>query len=87
MAIKKMTIQINKEKNEICILLNKDFYNLEEIRNALEDFYEVCDGKIFEEEKHKIKIVLKPKEHLMIEMLGHEFCNYSLGLMKNKTLV
>ena len=87
MEIKKIAIQINKEKNEILILLNKHFYNIESISNALEDFKDICCGKFSDAGKDYIKIILKLKDKSMIEILGHEFCNYSLGLMKNKMLV
>lgn len=82
-----MAIQINKEKNEIIILLNKNFYNIESIKNALEDFKDICCGELIYAENNYIKIVLKLKDKSMIEILGDEFCNYSLGLMKNKMLV
>ncbi len=82
-----MAIQINKEKNEICILLNKDFYNIEEIKSTLKDFKEVCKGEVKEKKENQIKIILKPNENSVINSLGHEFCNYSLGLMKNHSVV
>jgi len=82
-----MTVKVDKQKNEICIFLNKDFYNMKVVKDALEDFKEVCNGKIKDDEKNKIKVILKPYKTLEINILGYEFCNYSLGLMKNYLIV
>jgi hypothetical protein len=64
------------------IKLNKRFYDEKAIREALNDFKEVCNGKILND---KIEIELEPKED--IKVLKEEFCNYVLGLMKNKNAV
>jgi len=81
-----MSIKIDKNKREICISLNKKFYDTKAVKESLADFKEVCEGKI-KEDKYAINIVLKPKEKDMLSVLGYEFCNYALGLMKNKMLV
>ncbi|MBU4204938.1 HxsD-like protein [Patescibacteria group bacterium] len=83
----RIKMEINREKNEIFILLNKHFYNIESISNALEDFKDICCGELSDAGKDYIQIILKLKDKSMIEILGYEFCNYSLGLMKNKLLV
>ncbi len=62
--------------------LNKQFYNLEAVKEALSDFSKICDGKIINE---SIEIELIPKEDS--KFLAEEFSNYVLGLMKNKSLV
>lgn len=64
------------------IKLNKKFYNKEIVKEALDDFKKVCEGKILND---NIEVELEPKEN--VEMLREEFCNYVLGLMKNKVLV
>lgn len=64
------------------IELNNKFYNKEAIKEALKDFREVCNGKIL---NNVIEIELEPKEK--VENLQEEFCNYVLGLMKNKIMV
>ncbi len=64
------------------IKLNNKFYSKEIIEEALKDFKEVCDGKILND---SLEIELKPKEN--VDKLNNEFCNYVLGLMKNKMLV
>jgi hypothetical protein len=64
------------------IKLNKKFYNKEAVKEALQEFKEVCKGNVLNDE---IEVELKPKEN--IDLLEEEFCNYVLGLMKNKMLV
>lgn len=64
------------------IKLNKEFYDEESIGEALRDFDGVCEGRIIDD---SIEVELEPKEE--VEQLKEEFCNYVLGLMKNRTLV
>ena len=64
------------------IKLDKKFYDLNAIKEALEDFKEVCEGKILND---TIEVQLNPKGD--INNLDGEFCNYVLGLMKNNMLV
>lgn len=64
------------------IKLNNKFYNKEAVEEALDDFKEVCQGRILNE---KIEVELEPKEET--ENLQEEFCNYVLGLMKNNVMV
>ena len=59
------------------IKLNKKFYNKKAVKEALDKFKGVCAGEIINND-------------MMIELeeddkdLEKEFCNYVLGLMKNK---
>ena len=62
--------------------LNSNFYNKEAIIEALNDFKDVCEGKILNGD---MEIELQPKEEN--KNLKQEFCNYVLGLMKNKIMV
>ncbi len=64
------------------IKLNNEFYNKGIVKEALKDFKGVCEGKIL---NNNIEVELKPKEE--IKYLKEEFCNYVLGLMKNKSIV
>ena len=64
------------------IRLNRGFYNKDTIKEALNDFKNVCKGRIL---NNSIEIELESKEE--VPHLEEEFCNYVLGLMKNKTLV
>ena len=71
--------------NEIMIKLNKQFYDLGVVKESIKDFNEVCIGKI--KNKERIEVTLKPKDKSILNILGNEFYNYVLGLMKNKTIV
>lgn len=71
-----------KKEEKVKVKLNKQFYNKEIIEETLKDFKRVCTGKIL---NGVMEVELKPKEN--IPKLKEEFCNYVLGLMKNKTLV
>ncbi len=64
------------------ITLNRNFYDREAILEALEDFCEVCDGRIGND---YFEIELDADED--IENLEEEFGNYVLGLMKHEGLV
>ena len=64
------------------IRLNNKFYSKESVEEALKDFEEICKGNILSDD---IEVELKPKES--VKQLKEEFCNYVLGLMKNKMLV
>ena len=64
------------------IKLNNKFYNKEAVKEALIDFKDVCKGNILND---SMEIELEAKEN--VKQLHGEFCNYVLGLMKNKTLV
>ena len=64
------------------ISLNNKFYEKSAVKEAIADFKEVCNAKIIDD---SIEVEIDPKEK--IENIEEEFCNYVLGLMKNKTLV
>lgn len=67
------------ENNTVILTFNKNFYPGEIIRQSMADFHDVCDSG-FEGEK----LVLKPKSNeIDIELLGYEFYNYLLGLIKS----
>jgi hypothetical protein len=72
-------VKINKAKNEVLVNFNEQFYQKEFIDRAVLDFKEVCDIK-----KTKEGLLLRPKQELCIDVLGYEFYNYVLGLMKNQ---
>ena len=73
------------EKEEIRIKLNKDFYDINAIKDALSDFKKVCEGRV--EDSEGVVVILRPKEKVSKEELSSEFCNYVLGMMKNKAYV
>ena len=68
----------DKEKNEVLLRFNPIFYTNQAIKQAVSDFSDVCDVTEAED-----GIVLKPKEG-DVEVIGYEFYNYVLGLMKNQ---
>ena len=63
--------------------MDKGFYDKRAVDEALHDFNGVCEGRILND---KMEIELVPKGEIK-EPLKEEFCNYVLGLMKNKTFV
>lgn len=72
-------IKISKKKNEVLVNLNRQFYNEGSIKQAVLDFKDICSV-----EEKKEKILLKPKQSKDIDLLGYEFYNHVLGLMKNR---
>jgi hypothetical protein len=72
-------IKVNLAKNEVVVSFNDRFYPMEFVEKAITDFSGICSIK-----KIKTGILLKPKEDLDINILGYEFYNYALGLMKNQ---
>jgi hypothetical protein len=74
---------IDEENKEVKVELNKDFYDIESITKGKEDYKDICEVGL-EEDTNKISIKLKPKKELNLKVLGMEFCNYVLGIMKSK---
>lgn len=72
-------IKINEEQNTVLVNFNDNFYKKKFVDQAILDFKEACDI-----EKREEGILLRPKEKLDINVLGYEFYNYVLGLMKNQ---
>ena len=64
------------------VRLNSRFYSREAVEEALHDFKEVCKGRVL---NGSMEVELVPKKGA--RLLKEEFCNYVLGLMKNKGLV
>ena len=78
-------IKINKKSKKVDISLNKKFYSIKAVKQASQDFKDICNCTI--PKNKNIEISLKLKEDLDINTIGYEFCNYVLALMKNETLV
>jgi hypothetical protein len=72
-------IRINQKKNEVLLAFNDKFYSQESIDKTITDFKDICHII-----KTKEGILLKPKEKLDINVLGYEFYNYTLGMIKNR---
>jgi len=75
----------NTKKNEIRISLNKEFYSVDSVKEAIKKFARITNGKITV--KKDIHITLHPKDKKLVGILGYEFSNYVLSIMKNKNLV
>ncbi|MFH0979237.1 MAG: HxsD-like protein [Candidatus Woesearchaeota archaeon] len=73
--MKKVTI---KDKAAV-LQFNKKIYEEKMIKQAAEDYGEICSVEFTD-----TGIVLKPKEEGQLKLVGYEFYNYVLGLMKNQ---
>ena len=76
--------QNNQKNKPLIVRLNKKFYDTGAVKETLNSFRGVCSGKVLES-NDRIEVFLQPKKN--VPMLKEEFCNYALGLMKNKSLV
>ena len=73
-------VSIDRTNNEVVLTFNHNFYSRELIHNAIADFRNICEPH-FEEDK----LILKPKSSdVRLDILGYEFYNYVLGLMKSR---
>lgn len=73
-------------QNRIQISFNRNFYCINAIEEAIEDFSEICESRFIDKNNDNIIVELNPKHKLDVP-LKEEFCNYVLGLLKNKGLV
>ena len=78
-------IKIYPKKNLVKIQLNKQLYSIEAVRETADKFTRVARSQI--DLKDQININLYPKEKGNLKIIGYEFSNYVLGLMKNKTMI
>ncbi len=80
-----INIEIDYKSKEIGLCLSKDFYSVDAVKQAIEDFKGICDSSL--SNKKDILISLKLKTDEDINIVGYEFCNYVLALMKNEAIV
>ena len=73
-------------QNRKIVSFNKKFYSIDAVEEAIADFSEICRASIIENDDDKIVVELDSK-HEFDAPLKEEFCNYVLGLLKNKGLV
>ena len=73
-------------QNRKIVSFNKKFYSIDAVEEAISDFSEICRASIIVNDDDKIVVELDPK-HELEAPLKEEFCNYVLGLLKNKGLV
>ena len=80
-----MGIDIDNEKNEVKLNMNTEFYALDMIIEAAQEFTDSCWINIDREKEDKVIVIIKPKsKEIDINTVGNEFYNFVLGLMKNK---
>ena len=65
------------------IYLNKNFYKLSDIKNAVKAYEHLAAFEI-EEQKQKYKIVVKKINSGITKLIEDEFLNYILAKMKNE---
>lgn len=73
-----------KATKKIKITLTSKIYDRESIEQALKDYAEVCEGRLVDD---SFTVELLPKRGYEKEPVKEEFCNYVLGLMKNRGVV
>jgi hypothetical protein len=71
-------ISVDAQKKEVSLSFNTGLYSQNHIDQAIADYLDVCE--IFKVDE---TLVLKPKDEKDLEIIGYEFYNYVLGLMKN----
>lgn len=69
---------VNDAENSVSLRFNYKFYDKNKINQAAKDFSNICE--INEENE---MLILKPKTEISPKILGLEFYNYVLCLMKN----
>lgn len=80
------SLQINKEKKIIQIRFNSSFYSAQTLLNSMKDFNSLCSTSLKPQDSDfivELRFSSDMKDEDMIT-IGHEFCNYTLGSMKNK---
>lgn len=76
-------MEIDRKKNSVRIGLNLFFYPERHIQQAVENFSEVCSGKISYSKNIAIIELKRKKSNVELETVGLDFCNYVLGLKQN----
>ncbi len=74
-------IIVDKKNKVVNINVNSVFYPKGHVKQACKDYKEICSTKIMTSTK-KIKIILKPKKSVDVNILGFEFMNYLLSLSR-----
>jgi len=69
-------------RKNIVISFNKNFYTIEAIKKAIQDYKGIADFNIISNKKEN-KVEIKNIDPESEDMIEQEFCNYVLGLMKN----
>jgi hypothetical protein len=72
-------VTISRSKGEVSLSFNNSFYKQEHIDQAIADYLEACTVS-----KVGDRLVIVPKDPKDLDIIGYEFYNYVLGLMKNQ---
>ena len=78
-------MKIDYKLKKVDVILNKEFYSIDAIKKAINDFKDACDASL--SNKKDILVSLRVKTNDDIDKIGYEFCNYVLALMKNEGIV
>jgi len=70
------------ERKNIVINFNKNFYTVEVIKKAIQDYKGIANFNIISSKKEN-KVEIKNIDPESEGIIKQEFCNYVLGLMKN----
>ncbi|MBD3202662.1 hypothetical protein GF327_00045 [Candidatus Woesearchaeota archaeon] len=78
------SLKLDKENQEVKLIIDTKFYGYQSILHASKDFTENCWVFMDGDTSDKILVTLKPKnKDIDLNTLGYEFYNYTLGLMQN----
>ncbi len=80
------SVQTDQDENIVKIKLNLDFYSIEDVLAATKDFFDFGQINMTVDDKNNnVIITIAPKDKDDgLETIGHEFCNYVLGMTKNR---
>jgi hypothetical protein len=76
---------IQKKEKKFQIGLSKKLYTLNAIESAANEFKEISQIAI-ETKKNSYLITISPNGSDNARLIGYEFCNYVIGLMKEKNI-
>jgi hypothetical protein len=83
------SLEINRKERIIKIRFSPSFYSKATLLDSIKDFEGLCTGNLKTEGmEFVVDLICRPEIPAEgMEKIGHEFCNYALGNMKNKSEV
>ncbi|NOQ38035.1 hypothetical protein GQ472_04030 [archaeon] len=80
------SVQTDQDENIVKVKLNLDFYSVEDVLAATKDFFDLGQINMAVDDKNNnVIITISPKDKAdRLETIGYEFCNYVLGMTKNR---
>lgn len=77
---------VDEQNNQVNIKFSKSFYDSKSLNEALTDYSSVCKHTLSESEGYfEVSLMFATAEDIVL--IGNEFCNYVLGVMKNSNQV